>query len=199
MRTTVGGSDDEWGRIVLPRTSAHVEYAESLEDAVRRGVLDRPADKRESNQAQQEDPSPRVIAAFVDDAGLLGGASEGCQVPQQWIEWGRKVLTQRRRPGDEVRLGLYLGTAKEMNVYGASEVLRSNASREQMVLNLESEVRSFAKHMRLPVEDAEIIVRQKLGISRMSELDSFTSDDLLKARSAVREMTIEVLRTSVSV
>jgi hypothetical protein len=53
--------------------------------------------------------------------------------------------------------------------------------------------------MRLPVEDAEIIVRQKLGISRMSELDSFTSDDLVKARSAVREMTIEALRASVAV
>ena len=86
-----------------------------------------------------------------------------------------------------------------MNVYGVSEVLRTNASRDQMVLNLESEIRSFAKHMRLPVEDAEIIVRQKLGISRMSELDSFTSDDLVKARSAVREMTIDALRASVAV
>ena len=199
MRTTVGGSDDEWGRIVLPRTSAHIEYAESLEEAVRRGVIERPVSSKEQHEMQQQDSSPRVVAAFVDDAGLLGGASEGCQVPQQWIEWGRKVLQQRRRPGDEVRLGLYLGTAKEMNVYGDSDVLRRNASREQMVLNFESEVRSFAKHMRLPVEDAEAIVRQKLGISRMSELEGFTSDDLIKARSSIREMTIDAIRKSVAV
>jgi superfamily II DNA or RNA helicase len=199
MRTTVGGSDDEWGRIVLPRTSAHVEYAEALEDAVRRGVIDRPASSKEENSQHQHDPCPRVVAAFVDEAGLLGGASEGCQVPQQWIEWGRKVLQQRRRPGDEVRLGLYLGTAKEMNVYGASEVLRTTASRQQMALNLDAEVRSFAKHMRLPVEDAEIIVRQKLGISRMSELDAFTSEDLARARSAVRDMTIDAIRNPAAV
>lgn len=199
MRTTVGGSDDEWGRIVLPRTSAHIEYAESLEDAVRRGVVDRPAAKQEANDPAQHDPSPRVVAAFVDDAGLFGGASEGCQVSQQWIEWGRKVLAQRRRSGDEVRLGLYLGTAKEMNVYGASEVLRRQPSRQQIVLNLESEIRSFAKHMRMAVEDAEIVVRRKLGISAMSEIETFTNDDLIRARSAIREMTIEAIRTGVAV
>jgi hypothetical protein len=86
-----------------------------------------------------------------------------------------------------------------MNVYGASEVLRTTASRQQMALNLESEVRSFAKHVKLPVEDAEAIVRQKLGISRMSELDAFTSEDLAKARTAVRDMTIDAIRNSVAV
>ena len=199
MRTTIGGSDDEWGRIVLPRTLAHVEYAQALEDAVRRGVIDRPASEKESQADQQNDPAPRVVAAFVDEAGLLGGVSEGCEVPQKWIEWALLVLKQRRRPADEVRLALYLGTAQEMNVFGSSEGLRTTASREQMVLNLDSEVRTFAKHMRLPVEDAELIVRQKLGISRMSEMDGFTSEDLVKARSAVREMTIEAIRKSVAV
>lgn len=195
MRTTVGGSDDEWGRIVLPRTSSHVEYAEKLEDAVRRGVVDRPAveEKRLPDQQQQ---APRVVAAFVDDASLAGGAAEGLQVPEQWIGWGRKVLEQRRRPGDEVRLGLYLGTAKEMNVYGTTDVMVRPASRDQLVVNLNSEIRSFAKHARMAFEDAEMAVRHKLGIARPSDLDTFNTEDLLRARAAVRSMTIDAIRSS---
>lgn len=198
MRTTVGGSDDEWGRIVLPRTSNHVEYSEALEDAVRRGTMDRPPSTREAAQSAEVDQAPKVVAAFVDDACLSGGATEGVQVPEQWIKWGRDVLSHRRRAGDEVRLGLYLGTAKEINVYGASEVMRSPASRQQLVLNLESEIRSFSKHMRIPSEDAEIIVRQKLGIARMSEIDTFTNEDLVRARSSVRSMTIDAIRGAVT-
>lgn len=200
MRTTVRGSDEEFGRIFLPRTSAHVEFAESLEDAVRRGVVDRPAWvgpvlPQETAGALQ----PRVIDAFVDDACLHGGVTDGCQVPEQWIGWGRRVKDQLRVPWDEVRLGLCLGTGKEMNVYGSSEVLQRSASRQQMVLNLEAEIRSFAKHMRMAIEDAQGVVSQKLGIARMSELESFSSDDLSRARSAVRSMTIEAIRKAVAV
>ena len=139
------------------------------------------------------------MEAFTDDACLQGGITEGCQVPEHAIGWGKQVLEQRRRSGDEVRLGLYLWTAKEMNVYGNSEVLQRTASRSQMILNLESEMRSFAKHMNMPSEDSDRIVMHKLGIGRMSDLDTFTADDLSRARSVVRSMTVDAIRKQVAV
>jgi superfamily II DNA or RNA helicase len=200
MRTTTGGSDDEWGRIILPRTSFHVEYAEKIEDEVRRGTVDRPpAEERPNEPTSTALGSPRVVEAFIDDACLQGGITEGCQVPEQWIGWGKRVLEQRRRSGDEVRLGLYLGTAKEMNVYGNSDVLQRSASRSQMLLNLESEMRSFAKHINMASEDSDRLVFEKLGIGRLSDFDTFNAEDLTRARSVVRQMTIDVIRKAVSV
>jgi len=200
MRTTVGGSDDEWGRIVLPRTSSHIEYTESLEDAVRRGIDVRLPPNGPGPVLPPPPPGqPRVIEAFVDDACLLGGATEGSQVPEHHIEYGRKVLAYTKRAGDEVRLGYHIGLAKELNVFGASDALQRCASREQLVLNLRAEMRSFAKHMRLASEDSDRLVYQKLGITRSSDFDLFTTDDLTKARSIVRSMTIDALRASVAV
>jgi superfamily II DNA or RNA helicase len=200
MRTTTGGSDDEWGRIILPKTSFHVEFAEKIEDAVAKGTADRPVAPALAEPQSQANPgAPRVVEAFVDDACLQGGVTEGCQVLEQWIGWGKKVLEQRRRSGDEVRLGLYLATAKEMNVYGNSEVLRRSVSRSQMILNLEAEMRSFAKHSNLPSEDADLIVLRKLGISRTSEFDMFSTDDLSRARAVVRSMTVDVIRDATAV
>jgi superfamily II DNA or RNA helicase len=199
MRTTTGGSDDEWGRIILPRTSYHVEFAEAIEDAVRRGTFDRPKPPPPPPPPPPPSGMPRVVEAFIDDGCLQGGVTEGCQVPEQWIGWGQRVLEQRRRSGDEVRLGLYLGTAKEMNVYGNSEILQRSASRSQMLLNLESEMRSFAKHMNMPSEDSDRIVLHKLGIGRMADLDTFTTDDLSRARSVVRSMTVDAIRKAVTV
>jgi superfamily II DNA or RNA helicase len=200
MRTTTGGSDDEHGRIVLPRTSFHVEFAQAIEDAVRKGTIDRPAANLPPQDAcQLQQGNPRVVEAFIDDACLQGGAAEGCQVPEQWIGWGKRVLEQRRRSGDEVRLGLYLATAKEMNVYGNSEVLQRAASRSQMLLNLEAEMRSFAKHMNMPSEDSDRILLHKLGIARMADFEAFTTDDLSRARSVVRSMTVDAIRKEVAV
>jgi len=200
MRTTLRGSDDEWGRIVLPRTSLHLEYAESLEDAVRRGISERPVQGASQVTTQHADAAgPRVIEAFADEAGLQGGATEGCQVPEQWVHWGRAVLRQRRRTGDEVRLGLYLGTAKEMNVYGGSADSRHSASRTQLMIHLQTEMRAFAKHINMAKEDSDVLVFQKLGMNRWSDIETFTDDDLCSARSVVRQMTVDAIRKAVAV
>lgn len=199
MRTTLKGSNEEWGRIVLPRTSCHLEFAESIEVAVRKGVLDRPQNASPPKTQNVEPASPRVIEAFADDAGLQGGATRGCQVPEHCIGWARAVLQATRTTDDEVRLGRYLQTAKEMNVYGVSDILRHEVSRSQLLIHLQTEMRSFAKHIHMASEDADVLVFQKLGISRWSDLETFTDDDIASSRSVVRKMTLEAIRKAVAV
>lgn len=199
MRTTLKGSNEEWGRIVLPRTSHHLEFAESIQDAVRKGIQERVPGTAPPPRQETERPTARVVEAFADDAGLQGGATRGCQVPEHCIDWARAVLKATRSVDDEVRLGRHLQVAKEMNVYGASHVIRHEVSRSQLLIHLQTEMRSFARHMHLPSEDSDVLVFQKLGISRWSDLDTFTDDDISSARAVVRKMTVDAIRKTVAV
>ena len=222
MRTTIGGNNKEWGRVVLPRTADHVSFAATLESEIPRAI------RRSACPACGEVPcvctkiedchycfqnpcvcpcrrcgqSPcvcpsRVAGVIVDEARLEGGSIAAENVNEHWCQQGRAVLGNLNRHGDEVFAGLLLQTGARLNVNQAGNVaagVASDATRDQELAQLNAAIVMYGRKASMATEDAVKAVYRVLGIDTAHDLAGFSVHDIRLARSRVNELTANEIR-----
>jgi hypothetical protein len=219
MRTTLQGGDTEYGRVILPRTSDHLEFAEAFEDA-RRGVLGvcnqcgklKPCDCLpvcgncgQPRPCECEPPPPpegeRVVEALGTLGGSVGGTAESSTVGEDFVTDAKKVAQYRGGRLDEVRLAVYLKTATDLGVFTRTanrSAAENLPSRESVMGSFRGAVSKHAKWARESYEDSERGVVSMLGLGHHSEIDCLTSDELLRAIVTVNEMTARLVEGSLN-
>ena len=219
MRTTIGGNNREWGRVVLPRTAGHVQFAATLESEIPKNI------RREICLECGEVPcvciknpppvcpvcnqSPcvcrresRIAGVIVDEARLEGGSISAENVNEHWCQQGKVVLEKLNRPGDEVFAGLLLQTGADLNVTCAGSTsagIALEATRDQELAQLNAAIVMYGRKSNTATEDAVRNVYRGLGVDNANDLKSFTVHDIRTARKRVNDMTAQEIRQRFSV
>jgi len=219
MRTTIGGNNREWGRVVLPRTADHVRFAATLESeipkSIRREVC---PDCNEVPCICPPPPPPgvcphcgcspcvcpprqRVAGVIVDDARLEGGSIAAEDVNEHWCQQGRAVLENLSRHGDEVFAGLLLQTGAKLNVGQSGSVgagVALSATRDQELAQLNAAIVMYSRKSNMATEDAVKSVYRVLGIDTAHDLAGFSVHDIRASREIVNELTANEIRRAFS-
>ena len=216
MRTTCGGSAAEWGRIVLPRTQDHIEFAETFELANRRvlGVCDvcgqfkpcecvsvcsRCGDPLPCDCIKPPPPpsQPRVIDAFAMPSEAMDGTAEGCTIQEDYISDASYLLGQIGSRADEILYAKILKAAEDANRYtrvsghaGGGRIV----CRDAVLATLTGLRTKYAKHSNMAAEDSDVLIYRRLGVSSAHDLPLMTVEALKAACVAVQEMIIDVIR-----
>lgn len=222
MRTTIGGNNREWGRVVLPRTADHVRFAATLESEIPKEI------RREVCLECGEVPcvcikippppppvcpvchqSPcvcrrdsRIAGVIVDDARLEGGSISAENVNEHWCQQGKTVLEKLNRPGDEVFAGLLLKTGADLNVTCAGSTsagIASEATRDQELAQLNAAIVTYGRKSNMATEDAVRNVYRGLGVDTPHDIESFTVHDIRTARKRVNNMIAQEIRQRFSI
>lgn len=223
MRTTIGGNNREWGRVVLPRTETHLQFAATLESEIPREIRRERCDQcgevpcvcpkvRKWCQICGHSPcqclcpgcgrSPcvchgRIAGVIVEDARLEGGSIAADSVTETWCQQGRLVLDSLNRPGDEVFAGLLLQTGAKLNVSHPGSIqagVAAEASRDQELAQLNAAIVAFGRRARMATEDAAKTVYRVLGVDTAHDLAGFTVGDIRTARSRVNDLIAAEIR-----
>lgn len=204
MRTTTGGREEEIGRVILPRTTAHLEFARELESTIPPEVRIRSCStcnetpcicdrKPFDTTVRYDDPEPRIVAAVFHDATLDGGNIREQEVEEFWCQEGAFVLATQGRKGCEVRLGMDLKCWNEIRIQGRSkeQMAAADAARHRSeVAKIWGSVELLARHANRPVEDVRRDVLRLAGVASDLELNNLPATDLQVLRERVNELVL---------
>lgn len=204
MRTTTGGREEEIGRVILPRTTTHLEFARELESTIPAEVRIKTCatcketpcicDRKPFDTAvRYDEPEHRVVAAVFHDATLDGGNIREQDVEEFWCQEGAFVLATQGRTGCEVRLGMDLKCWNQIRIQGRSkeQIAAADASRHRSeVAKLWGAVELLARHSNRPVEDLRPNVLRLAGVSSEQEMNELPCTDLQIVRERVNQLVL---------
>jgi superfamily II DNA or RNA helicase len=215
MRTTCGGAEWDYGRVVLPATAEHLRFAEEFEMAKAyslgtcdecgmlkpcecRKVCGRCGEPRPCGCPPGEGPesSPRIVDSFGIHAGETIGKSEGETAGADCIEIATNSISHSGMKVDPIRVACVLETAKRLGTIELPHCRpqESGPDRDNLVAGLLQARRKLAKHSRCSQEDSDRRFLQAIGIDHESEIDTLTRGELAKAIGTCNERTIDAIR-----
>ena len=207
MRTTCNGADYEYGRIILPRTHEHVQFARTFENANDQvlGTCQRCGQIRPCRCIPLERPpvpgetnGPRVVEAFSIGAEVDGGTAEGETVTQAVVETVEQGLQHIGSNQDAIRVATVLSACQDLNLLelSASQRPPEIPQRANLELTLMGRRKKLAIHMRQPQEDTDRLFFSRVGIHHESEIHTMTRQQLRASCEVLQEMVLDAIRNN---